>query len=463
MMLRRGIWVIVVLVLAVVGFGGAALFFWGGKPTTEGADQGLRGELAWETEVRLHATVVVAADENSVVVRSSAVSSAVDVSAVDLDTGDEVLRDRAELFSGIGLHNGRVVFVQEGSGDVVSHDLGQDERWTYSGTNVLAAQLTPAGVVVLGPEVEDVRVLDPETGGVLWERLGLGRPMVSDATTTLIRADGQSIAYDTFSGDELWRVSSAPRVVMGRSPATEVANVFVLQDERALVGYEPRSGDVLWEYPVDTGDSSFVFFHAPEENLILECVAGTTTFTVRTIDDRSGEVLASVSHDPQASLVGYNKTSFVIALGEPAGGCIAMRFEPPTGPLEGYGLRDGEQRWRLDGDAVDLVQPASRGADDRPGALRVDVVRLDGSDGGSPSYFFATTGEEIAIADDASAVDVVAGELVITTVTEETVTVTLTEPEVTVSGSKGIDGTATVYAVRGGLLVLAGTTLALVR
>ena len=57
----------------------------------------------------------------------------------------------------------------------------------------------------------------------------------------------------------------------------------------------------------------------------------------------------------------------------------------------------------------------------------------------------------------------VAGQLAITTTSDETVTVTLTEPELMITGPKGIDGTSTVYPVRGGLVVVAGRTVAFVR
>lgn len=465
---RRFLGFVAAAVCVVVGVGGPALFFWGNP---NDAAEELRGEVVWESEVGLDGASIAAADEDYVILRSRIDGLAVDLVAIDLHTGTEVLRDRFEsLFPpGVGLHDGRVVYVQEGSTEVVSHDLGTGKSWTFSLSRVRTAQATPSGVVVVGPEGDDVTVLDPTTGNVLWEQAGIGNSASVDASTVLIDADDELVALDIASGDELWRNSDRRHVVRSRPSWTAAADVFVIQQETAVVGYEPRSGEVLWEQPIDTGDSSSDFVHAAEENLVIECVAGTTWFTVRTIDDRTGEVLATVNHDPGASLVGYNSTALVVSLGEARGGCINYLSELTSGPLEGFGLRDGDRRWTYAFEAVDLSQPASRVADDHPNAgLRTDIIRRFGPNDRSIEFLFATTGDQVDVAEAGSveefaAVDVVGRYLATSAVSETMVTVNLPEFGVEISGRKGANGRATVYPVGDGVVVVAGQTLAFVR
>lgn len=470
MNVRRALVLIAAALFVVVGVGGAALFFFGGNPDADLS--GLRGEVAWESKFRLDAAAIVTGDDDHVVVRSGPDGrGGVYVVAINLDTGEEVLRDRARGIGG-GLQDGRVVYVQAETGTLISHDLGMGDRWEYSATDFLGATATPNGVVVTGPMADDVRVLDAATGEELWERVRVGLLVDFDANTLLVRSGTGLFAYDVESGDEIWQVPSSTGRALNRARPSAPTEVFIVAEETALVGYEPRSGDVLWEHPLDTGDSSFQFFLAAEENLVIECVAATTEFTVRTIDDRTGEVLATVNHDPQASLAGYNGTSLVIALGPPPSGCITRHYDVVAGPLEGYGLRDGDPRWNLPHEAVDLSQSASWVPDDRPGVgLRTDVIQWRDLDDDSLRYLFASTGEPVDVstgnadadAVDRVAVDMVGGQIAVTTLTEATITVTLPALDLTVSGSNGTGGISTVYPVRGGLLVLAGQTLALVR
>ena len=296
-------------------------------------------------------------------------------------------------------------------------------------------------VVVTGPERDDVMVLDPDSGDELWQRAGVGTPRYIDASTVLIPTDGGLTAYDVESGEELWQQPNSTARVRTRPPSSAPADVVLVTEETVLVGYEPRTGEVLWEHPYDTGDSSFEFFHAVEENLVFECIAGTTQFTVRTIDDRSGEVLATVTHDPEASLVGYNGSTLLLSVGSPPAGCIARGNASISGALEGHGLRDGDRRWRVAGEAFNLQQPASRGADDRPGpGLRADVIQRQDPEGEPLGYFFATTGENVVATGNADAIDIVAGQIVTTEITDETVTVSLPDVGLTISGPNSIDG-----------------------
>ena len=242
----------------------------------------------------------------------------------------------------------------------------------------LGPRLPGAGILV-DTAGDTLTARDPDTGGVAWQRDGLGdvRPQaVVDGVLVLAGPDGSIGAVDAATGTDLWvhdelvpvgqgsgRLDTAV-VVAGRRPRNGAS-------PSSLVGLDPRTGAERWAWTVPWSDGigSSVQAVAPDALLVtgarrlakLDAATGRAHWVVDTLADAylqpqpPGHVSAQqlgTEASPQLWL--HDLTSGEVVLRMPATRVVGHRVvgdvvvvnAPAEGVVRAMELSTGELRWQ---------------------------------------------------------------------------------------------------------------------
>lgn len=148
---------------------------------------------------------------------------------------------------------------EEGNFTAIDTATGEIAWQVDTGDLPTGTAVVADGIAYIGAAADDqigsLAAYDAETGDLLWRRdEPIYSPSVSNGIGYSGSADGTVYAYDTASGEEIWRTQLGG---IARPNAVAGDIVYVPVDgERAIVALDTATGEELWRVSVDGGIDS---------------------------------------------------------------------------------------------------------------------------------------------------------------------------------------------------------------
>lgn len=227
---------------------------------------------------------------------------------------------------------------------------------------------------------------DPTTKWTYTATRAVSAPAIADATVYFTAEDNRLYAVNATTGREQWNAYFEAGI--GGTPAYYNGGLFVCGYDDTVYRLSPDTGDVVWEFPLDTPSTVYGAGYAPPSPVVTsDLVFVPTESELYAIEADSGEErwIHRISSSEKGILTHPAVDRGRVIVGEWTG---AISIEAENLGVRAYDAATGEQLWSNDsrtrGDGIARIQ-------DTP-AVTADAVYVT-SERGEVHRLDAATGE----------------------------------------------------------------------